>query len=270
MTIESKIGTKFKAFCANCKGERNCEIKGHHKISESDGNYDWWTDWYLLVCCGCDHVFAQSVSSDSESYYPVGQDRDGNYEYENHEVVKSWPARFKRDRPSWFDTFDRRIEHERSGDLSSCLLQVYEALDHDLNILAAIGVRTTFDVASEILGINSEAPFERKLKDMEARGLITPTQSDEFEVLINAGNASAHRGWNPSFSDLDPLMDTLEHFINDAFVAPYLRKAASERIAKVKSKVPLRKARTGKNPKAPTRTVPEQISQMVATEGGET
>ena len=29
MTAESKIRTKLKAFCANCKGERNCEIKGH-------------------------------------------------------------------------------------------------------------------------------------------------------------------------------------------------------------------------------------------------
>jgi hypothetical protein len=81
---------------------------------------------------------------------------------------------------------------------------------------------------------------------METRGLITPSQSEEFEVLINAGNASAHRGWKPSFNDIDPLMDTLEHFINDAFVTPHLRKASAERLAKVRSKVPPRRKRTGK------------------------
>lgn len=252
MNAESKIGTKLKAFCANCKGERNCEIKGHHKTSESDGNYDWWTDWYLLVCRGCDHVFAQSVSSNSDSYYPVGQDRDGNFEYENHEVVKSWPARFKRDRPVWFDTFEHHIKQDRARDLSSCLLQVYEALDHDLNILAAMGIRTTFDVASEILGVDPESSFQRKLKDMETKGLITPTQRDEFDVLINAGNASAHRGWNPSFNDLDPLMDTLENFINNVFVVPHKRQEEAKKLAKVKPKVPGRKKKEASTPITPT------------------
>ena len=54
---EQKIGSRQKAFCASCKGERNCEIKGHHRVTGSEGNYVWYKDWYLLVCCGCDHVF---------------------------------------------------------------------------------------------------------------------------------------------------------------------------------------------------------------------
>lgn len=237
---ESKIGSKLKAFCANCKGDRNCEIKGHHRVSDSDGRVDWWCDWYLLVCCGCDHVFAQSVASDSESHYPVGYDREGNLEYEHNEHIRSWPARFKRSRPTWLDTLERDIEHAKASDFSACLVQLYEALDHDLNILAAIGIRTSFDVASEILGVDPDKGFESKLAEMENKSLITPSQRSDFEVLINAGNASAHRGWNPSFQDLDPLVDTLEHFINDTFVVPHLRKKAADGVAKVKTKVPVR------------------------------
>ncbi|MCK9551239.1 DUF4145 domain-containing protein [Aquamicrobium sp.] len=237
---ESKIGSKLKAFCANCKGDRNCEIKGHHRVSDSDGRIDWWCDWYLLVCCGCDHVFAQSVASDSESYYPVGYAPDGSPEYELDEQIRSWPARFKRPRPSWLDKLEHDIEHPKASDFSACLIQVYEALDHDLNILAAIGIRTSFDVASEILGVEPEKGFESKLAEMEKKSLITPSQRSDFEVLINAGNASAHRGWNPSFQDLDPLVDTLEHFINDTFVVPHLRKKAADGVAKVKTKVPVR------------------------------
>ncbi|MFC3205171.1 DUF4145 domain-containing protein [Aquamicrobium soli] len=241
---ESEIGTKLKAFCANCKGQRNCEIKGHHRESGGDDNFDWWQNWYLLVCCGCDHVFAQSVYSDSESYFPVGYDHEGKTEYDYDPVIKSWPARFKRNRPNWLDTLEHDIENAKSSDFSSCLVQVYEALDHDLNILAAIGIRTAFDVASEILGIDPERRFENKLTEMENKSLITPSQRDSFEVLINAGNASAHRGWNPSFQDLDPLMDTLEHFINDTFVVPQLRKKAADGVAKVKSRVPPRKKKS--------------------------
>ncbi|OJU52361.1 MAG: hypothetical protein BGO03_11935 [Mesorhizobium sp. 61-13] len=241
MTTESKIGTKMKAFCSNCKGERNCEIKGYHRASGSEGeNYDWWKNWYLLVCCGCDHVFAESHFTDSESSYPVGYDRNGDYEYHQDVDIKSWPARTKRNRPDWLDRISNFAEHEKSGDLEACLLQAYEALDHDLNILAAIGIRTTFDVASEILGVETDLPFEAKLKKMESDGIVTPSQRDDFEVLINAGNASAHRGWNPKFNDLDPLVDSLEHFLADKFVTPKLRKIAADGIAKVRPKVPKR------------------------------
>ncbi|WP_167334879.1 DUF4145 domain-containing protein [Mesorhizobium loti] len=240
MSELSKIGSRQKAFCASCKGERNCEIKGHHRESGSEGNYDWWKDWYLLVCCGCDHVFAQSELTDSESHYPVGYDRDGNVEYEHDVQIRAWPAKFKRDRPAWLERLNSYIEHKKSSDLEACLLQIYEALDHDLNILAAIGIRTAFDVASEVLGVDPEKAFEDKLKTMEGSGLITPSQRDDFEVLINAGNASAHRGWNPSFKDLDPLVGSLEHFLTDKFVTPQLRKKAADGVAEVRSKVPQR------------------------------
>lgn len=248
---ESKIGTKLRAFCANCEGDRNCEIKGHHREGGSEGNFDWWRNWYLLVCCGCDHVFAQSVSSDSESHYPIGCDRDGNLEYEHDEVIRSWPARFKRNRPLWLNTLDHDIEHPKASDFSSCMMQVYEALDHDLNILAAIGIRTAFDVASEIHGVDPEKRFESKLNEMEQKGLITPSQHSDFEVLINAGNASAHRGWNPSFQDLSPLIETLEHFISDTFVTPKLRKKAADGVAKLKPKVPSRKKKPGRQAAKP-------------------
>ncbi|MBS7544648.1 DUF4145 domain-containing protein [Ancylobacter oerskovii] len=260
----SKIGTKLKAFCANCKGERNCEIKGYHYVSEENEHISWWTSWYLLVCCGCDHVFAQSVSSDSESHYPVGYDRDGNTIYENDTVIKSWPARFKRNRPEWVNTIHSDISHERGNDLASCIFQVYEALDHDLNILAAIGIRTTFDIAAEILGVDPEKPFNEKLKSMGESGHLSPTQRDDFEVLINAGSASAHRGWNPKFDDLDPLVHTLENFINDKFVIPGQRKKTAEGVAKMRDKVPVRQRQAKKAGK------PDSSNGDDGVEGGTT
>src|SRR5689334_16814501 len=111
---ESRIGEKLRAFCSNCKGERNCEIKGHHRESGSDGHFDWWRNWYLLVCCGCDHIFAQSVYSDSESSYPVGYDHNGNVEYHTDLQIRRWPAAFKRDRPNWLEGVEKFIDHARA------------------------------------------------------------------------------------------------------------------------------------------------------------
>ncbi|MBX8826052.1 DUF4145 domain-containing protein [Ochrobactrum sp. SFR4] len=248
MTTEAPIIKTRKAFCANCKGDRHCEIKGHHREYESDSRsgIDWWRNWYLLVCRGCEHVFAQSVSSDSESFYPIGYDCSGNIEYDQDEVINYWPAQFKRERPNWFDVMHNYITHDRASDFQSCLLQVYTALDHDLNILAAIGIRTTFDVASEILGIDTEQPFDKKLKQMLLQNYITASQKDNLDVLINAGNASAHRGWDPSFDELNALMGALEDFINDRFVRPEQEKKTAEKVALIKDKVPARKKRQKK------------------------
>lgn len=186
---------------------------------------------------------------------PVGYDQDGDIEYEQDERIESWPARFKRDRPDWFQKLESYIKHERAHDFAGCLLQVYTALDHDLNVLAVIGIRTTFDVASEILGVDPDQAFESKLQAMEDKGLITPSQRTEFDILINAGNASAHRGWTPEFKDLDALMDTLEHFINAQFVAPRLRELTAKKVAEMKGKVPARpKKAKAATPKPPPNT----------------
>ena len=71
MSNDIKVGLVLKTYCSNCQGDRNCEIKGHHVEMGEDGGgfYQWRTDWYLLSCRGCDHVFAQTVSTNSEDYY---------------------------------------------------------------------------------------------------------------------------------------------------------------------------------------------------------
>ncbi|ACE89492.1 hypothetical protein RHECIAT_CH0000499 [Rhizobium etli CIAT 652] len=251
MAVESLIGSKLKAYCSNCRGDRNCEIKGHHQEND-DGDYGFWwrRDWYLLVCCGCDHVFAQSVAIDSESYHQE-YDSSGDVITVPDETVRSWPARSKRDRPEWFQ--HSSIETKAAvGDLSASLVELYGALDHDLNVLAAIGIRTSFDIAAEILGVDPSKNFQRKLDEMVSKNLIRQSEREHLDVLINAGNASAHRGWTPSFSDLSTLMDTLESFLNDVFIVPAKKEAAAAKMAKIKAKVPVKKAKSkapGTDPK---------------------
>lgn len=237
--METKLGTKKRAFCSNCKGERNCEIKGHHREDyyQQISGYSWQRDWYLLVCCGCEHIFAQSVASDSESYDDV-YDHNGQFYKQYHTTIESWPARNKRDRPIWYNTLQYQIKHARAADFISCLSQVYGAMDHDLNILAAIGIRTTFDIASEILGIDTEQQFVKKLEKMKQGGFVSPSQKDNLEVLIQTGNASAHRGWEPSFAELNALMDAFEDFINDRFVRPGQEKKQPRASQKLKTKSP--------------------------------
>ena len=69
MTDEANTDVQVrKAFCSNCGGERNCEVRGRHLQRGGDDDFQWHKDWYILECRGCEHVFALTVSSNSEEY----------------------------------------------------------------------------------------------------------------------------------------------------------------------------------------------------------
>lgn len=244
MADEIKVGGKIRAYCATCGGARNCEIKGHFPERGCDeiGIFSWSVDWLILVCCGCDYVFAQTISRNSEDlhYY---YDLDGSEACEQIETISTWPAQSKREIPPWFTRSSIDTDIPDTEALEASLTELYGALDQDLVVLATIGVRTSFDIASEILGIKGNFSFRRKLDSLEANGHIAPVDREHLEVLVNAGSASAHRGWRPTVRELDALMTTLEAFIYNTMVAPAKRRAHEAEVAKVKESVPERRGK---------------------------
>ena len=236
----SKADSVRKAFCSHCQGERNSDVLGNFDDRGSDGDMDWSTHWYLLRCCGCEHVFAQTVSTNSEDidyYYEEDGSTGGHYS----ETIRYWPALAKRTRPSWAEVIT--IDDEPAGQLNLVLKELYGSLDGDLRTLAAIGIRTTFDVATDLLGIDANKTFAEKLSSLVSQGHIGALDKTRLETLVDAGSASAHRGWRPKSEDLDTMMDVLEHFINEAFVVPEMRKKLDAKAAKMKDVVPGRKSR---------------------------
>jgi hypothetical protein len=219
---------------------RNCDIRGHYEQAgeEEEAVYWWKTSWYLLQCRGCEHVFVQTISIDSEDI-EQSYDSDGETQTEHTESVKYWPALSKRSRPEWMSEFG--IDAENVGALDAALIELYQALNNDINMLAAIGIRTCFDIASEILGIDPDQSFKSKLDELVKTGHIGVVDQSRLETLIDAGSASAHRGWRPKSDDLSTMMEILEHFIHDAFVAPYRKKGLDAKVVRMKDKVPQRK-----------------------------
>ncbi|WP_028035027.1 DUF4145 domain-containing protein [Chelativorans sp. J32] len=240
--MSSDVGSIRKAHCANCGGDRNCDVTGHYVARGDSEYYQWRTDWYLLVCRGCEHVFVQTVSTNSEEYT---QDYEGNAEY--FETIETWPPISKRNRPEWlYPLGGLSLPTEEGHRLEEAIKEVYGALDAGLNTLAAIGVRTSFDIAAELIGVSSEKTFEEKLTTLVENGHIRDAERGHLALLIDAGSASAHRGWKSTFQDLGALMDILEGAIHEWFVAPVKRQIAAERVLEIKGKVPPRTPRKGK------------------------
>jgi Domain of unknown function (DUF4145) len=209
-----KSGPSTKGHCPRCGGGRNAEVIAHHEDSWQDEEGDIWGrgDYRILKCAGCDQIYFQQETWCSE-------DADKKTTY--------WPAPSKRERPKWLWEID-------DSALEDLLTSVYTALDNDLRVLAAIGLRTAFDRASELLGVDPRKSFADKLSQLVEDGHIGSTEKASLDVLTDAGSAAAHRGWKPKLKQLDTLSSIMEQFVYRTFVL----NAEAKR---VKTSIPSRK-----------------------------
>lgn len=191
-----------------------------------DGQYsvDWAEAYNILECGGCHTLYCQRAlycsewgdASDSESYY--------QYSY--------WPSTTHRQPPGWMDG-------DIDGDLHAILVELYTAINNDMPILAAIGMRTAFDRATALLGIEPSLRFEEKLDRLKKDGLLGDKDHKVIGTLVDAGSAAAHRGWKPPLERILTMVGILEAFLHKEFVL----KAEFEELV---SSVPPKKPRTKK------------------------
>ncbi len=199
-------GEKVKGHCPSCGAGRFADVIAAHQETWSGGYVDGCVRHSILKCRGCEVVYVQRAESHSEDQ---DHHRDENGEWVTHypERMTYWPAPTKRAPPEWAHTF------AIDPDLSRLIDELYAALNADLRVLAAIGVRTIFDRASELLEIDPNQTFAEKLASLEAKGSIGGAEHASLSVLADAGGAAAHRGWRPTPDQLGTLVSTLEGFL---------------------------------------------------------
>ena len=225
-----------RARCPTCDGERMCSLHGsvekkwdwedkEHRYSMNGGS-----EHSLLECLGCEAVFYQKVSWDSEDidqwYGPNGETL-GDYVRR----VETFPRAEPRDKPTWIGDLENT-----DGQLVNIIGEMYAAFSNGLYILTAQGLRTALDRATEVLGIDPTLTFAEKLDALKAGGWIGETERDVLGVVTDAGNAAAHRGWSPDAWELRPLLSALELFLQRAFIV-------GKKPLELKSAIPPKKAR---------------------------
>lgn len=205
-----------RAPCPTCGGSRNCFIRGRFSdtrdATDVPGEVYDCTTGFLLQCAGCSTIFYGEEYYFSEIEHEVRDPETGEMALEPIVTCKFWPTVEARPRPDWFGQV-LAVDSQ----LKSLLSEVYSALDNGLAVLAGIGIRTCFDRVTELVGVDANISFARKLEALLADGRIGSTERDIIAALIDAGNAAAHRGWSPSSEDLRTMMDVLEQFIHRTF-----------------------------------------------------
>lgn len=186
---------------------------------------------YVFQCRGCEEVFFSKSSGNSEEYYDYYDQYTGEQRREYEYEKSFWPTIAQTQVPDWAQG-DLAKEDKILFDL---LNSIYTAMNSNLGVLAAIGMRTAFDRVSEVLKVQTTLSFEDKLEELRKKGHISGAQKGVLTVLIDAGSAAAHRGWKPKDSQLSTMKEILEALIRDHFIL-------KSDVAELKANIPAKKA----------------------------
>lgn len=226
--------------CPNCGGERWADVAAQHKTHWDAAEGLVWgsTTHSILECRGCKTVYVEVATVFSEDDEPVWDHESESYINQPRRKRTYWPAPAKRARPAWAipSPFSPAIDHLYD--------EVYAALDTDLQVLVAIGIRTLFDAAAAEVGIPSGLTFAEKLTVAAEGRLISDAEAANLSALTDAGSAAAHRGWIPPRSQIALMLDVVEAFLHRTII---LGGAAP----KIREGVPPRPPRPAKVPKGP-------------------
>jgi hypothetical protein len=213
MDMATKGPKRIKAHCPQCGPDRWADIKARYRVHDDHGDSGLWTDttYYILQRPACETVYFLSDSVFSEDSVSVYDPHTGEEEEDYKPTLQQWPSPSQRDRPKWLEEI-----WVHDSQLHKLLIDTYKALDNDLGIFAAIGIRTVFDRASEILGIDPAKRFDEKLHELFDQGrigrdelrmlglqaaVISAMEAVEELRAQDASNADEWQGWKLEIVD---------------------------------------------------------------------
>ncbi|WP_146038589.1 DUF4145 domain-containing protein [Paracoccus sp. SY] len=230
---------KVRGHCPACGPDRWADVMGHASRHEEYDLVWLHTDHRILQCRACETIYHQTDSVFSEDEICHTDPVSGEDYVEYKHKIEHWPSPIKRERPDWLHDLS-----EIDPSLHDLMQAVYVALDSDLDVLAAIGLRTAFDRATEVLGIDPAKRFGEKLSDLQDEGFVGLTEKNFLSVLTDAGGAAAHRAWRPSTSQLDTMMSIAEGFIQRTLIT----RAEADRLKIAVPPKPRRRQATTQKP----------------------
>lgn len=131
------------------------------------------------------------------------------------------PPRLWRQPPTWLVELGKI-----DPDLKGLLEEVYSAANDRQPRLLSMGIRAVLDRLM-ILVLNSDVGnFKNKLDKMVSEGNLTQNQSENIKIVIDAGSASSHRGFNPPRELREEMVIVMENLVREYYVTgPMLQTA---------------------------------------------
>ncbi len=185
-----------RVYCNECGQDTKharLQKRSQHGSEPYEEGYSvsWTTVYTLYECCGC-----EAVSLKREFFFSEWNREDSQVDF--------YPPRTSRKPPSWMKDLP---------DLEQKLLQeVYRAIAADSPRLSLMGARALVDMLI-VRTIGDTGTFAQKLMKLEADGFVSRVNREVLDAVLEAGNASAHRGFEPSSRQLQTVMDIVENLL---------------------------------------------------------
>lgn len=216
-----------KLYCNSCGKETKHEIlasvkQGDYETDESTYIISWDYHYQTLQCRGCEHVTYRT-----RLYHSEMQDDERSPIYED----VYFPPLAIHQKPKWYN--------ELSDEFRLVLDEVYIAFQNNLRYLTAVGTRTAIDMMI-VDKIGDVGTFQQKIKALLDRSFINEEEKELIEVVTEAGNAAAHRGYSPDIRQLKSVIDILESLLYKLYIQEKGHKRLLEQARKIKATVPPR------------------------------
>jgi len=199
----------IKTYCCKCESETNQKVLfddmelGPQEIvgrnEQGDESQSVWIVvahiWTLSKCLGCDKINLKHILRSSPD--------------KEYDKIFYLPRKPIREVPSWVMKLPIKY--------LEILREVYSSVNEELYILSLTGIRTVLDIfiVSKIGDVGS---FKEKIEKLVKNGVITASKANVLEVAIDAGNASAHRGYKPDKETLFQIFDIVENLLHSEIV----------------------------------------------------
>lgn len=212
----------IKAHCNKCQRETNQEILYTETTSWEDEIEEQrvilhGTDVYeMLKCCGCDSIILRHTE------YFLDDPSPTFYQY---------PPAVSRPEPKWLHELNK-IDDDELKIVYDLLKEIYSSLHNNSRRLATMGIRALIEHVM-INKTGDKGTFSKNLEAFSSYGLISISQEDILNTVLEAGHASMHRAYSPSTEDLHTCMDIAESIIASVYIHP-------EKEKKLKTKIPKR------------------------------
>jgi hypothetical protein len=220
-------------YCNKCIRETRHSILASVKQSGSSSEFEELGIYgeyqhQILQCRGCEYVTYRTIS-----WFAEAQHDDYHTVYEENR----YPLPVSHQKPVWFN--------QLSGVLQSILDEMYTAIQHDLRYLAAVGARTALDIVI-VDKIGDIGTFAEKIKNLEKSEFISNEEAELITAVVEAGNASAHRGYFPDKKHLISMIEILESLLHKFYVQDSDKKKLLSVARNIKKVVPPRPAKPPK------------------------
>jgi len=196
-----------KVPCVECGHKTKHMVVASYDCHGADRHIDFWIDYQIVQCMGCETVTYRTISRHSEDW-----DVDDEGETFIPTTITYFPSRSA-----------GRAELADSQLLPLQLQRIYSetvnALNNDQLILAGIGIRALIETICKEKSA-SGSNLQAKIDWLVSEKILTESDAVILHRIRTLGNQAAHEATPHSGDQLSLALDICEHLLKGVYLIP--------------------------------------------------